>query len=429
MTIQERLRRSNLVMLVVPVVIAGVLFAAGLGALALLLNAVYLPRLGLTFQDLHSMGEEMEQVFRGLKLFVVLYAAVVLAALLAAVAFTNLYLTRALFAHIQKPLDILLQGVQRIQNGDPETPICYQEADEFRPACDAVDAMAVQLRDSLQQQREQQKKQELIAGMSHDLKSPLTTIRAYTEALLEGVAPDEAARHLRLLHPAHRGGVPAHHSGGAQPSAVPACGLSGAVCVGPGRADGHCRFHPRHPRGFAAFPQCHGLAHSGPDAGVSLRHRERPRQPGHPASGAAPCHLPAPDFPAGCHPAAGAGRDEKGHGEDRRETLRFFRLFSIKTFLLTGSGLALSVIACAMPPCSPFCRLRDIFPRRGGSLSKGEALAVPAKFLVSPEALPLGELSSERETERARPLKIKAFAAVLLIRKNQRMHCKCFFCF
>lgn len=111
MTIQERLRRSNLVMLVVPVVIAGVLFAAGLGALALLLNAVYLPRLGLTFQDLHSIGEEMEQVFRGLKLFVVLYAAVVLAALLAAVAFTNLYLTRALFAHIQKPLDILLQGV------------------------------------------------------------------------------------------------------------------------------------------------------------------------------------------------------------------------------------------------------------------------------------------------------------------------------
>ena len=199
MTIQERLRRSNLVMLVVPVVIAGVLFAAGLSALALLLNAVYLPRLGLTFQDLHSMGEEMEQVFRGLKLFVVLYAAVVLAALLAAVAFTNLYLTRALFAHIQKPLNILLQGVQRIQNGDLETPICYQEADEFRPACDAVDAMAVQLRDSLQQQqREQQKKQELIAGMSHDLKSPLTTIRAYTEALLEGVAPDEAARQRYL---------------------------------------------------------------------------------------------------------------------------------------------------------------------------------------------------------------------------------------
>lgn len=66
-------------------------------------------------------------------------------------------------------------------------------------ACDAVDAMAVRLKKSLtEQQREQQRKQELIAGMSHDLKSPLTTIRAYTEALLEGVAPDEPTRQRYL---------------------------------------------------------------------------------------------------------------------------------------------------------------------------------------------------------------------------------------
>ena len=199
MTIQERLRRSNLIMLVVPIVIAGVLLAVGIGAAALLLETIYLPRLGLTLQDLHAMGEELEQVLKGLKLFVALYAAAVGTALLAVVVFTNLYLTRALFAHIQKPLEALEQGVQRIQNGDLETPIAYTEPDEFRPACDAVDQMAARLQESLvQQQHEQQKKQELIAGMSHDLKSPLTTIRAYTEALLEGVAPDEAARQRYL---------------------------------------------------------------------------------------------------------------------------------------------------------------------------------------------------------------------------------------
>ncbi len=85
MTIQERLRRSNLIMLVVPAAIAGGLLAAGLGVLALMLENIYLPRLGLTAQDLHSMGEEAEQVFRGLKLFIVLYSAVVIAALLAAI--------------------------------------------------------------------------------------------------------------------------------------------------------------------------------------------------------------------------------------------------------------------------------------------------------------------------------------------------------
>lgn len=199
MTIQERLKRSNLMMLVVPAAIAGVLLILGLGAAVLLLETVYLPRLGLTLQDLHEVGEQAETLLSGLKLFIVLYAAVVIAALLAAVVFTNLYLTRALFAHIQKPLDALVEGVQRIQGGDLETPIAYPEPDEFRPACDAVDEMAARLKESLvRQQQEQQKKQELIAGMSHDLKSPLTTIRAYTEALLEGVAADENARQRYL---------------------------------------------------------------------------------------------------------------------------------------------------------------------------------------------------------------------------------------
>ena len=167
--------------------------------LVLLLETIYLPRLGLTMQDLHTLGEQAEAAFADLKHFVVMYGVVVIAVLLAAVVGTNLWLTRNLFAHIREPLAALMQGIHHIQNGDLNVPIAYTKNDEFRPACDAVDEMAARLRESLaQQQREQQKKQELIAGMSHDLKSPLTTIRAYTEALLEGVAPDEAARQRYL---------------------------------------------------------------------------------------------------------------------------------------------------------------------------------------------------------------------------------------
>lgn len=199
MTIQERLRRSNIIMLVIPILIAGILLILGFGGAIVLLESVYLPRMGLTLHELHNMGEELEPMFQGLKFCVLLYAAVVLVALLASVVFTNLYLTRNLFAHIQKPLDALMQGVKRIEDGDLDSPIAYEEQDEFRMACDAVDAMAVRLKKSLtEQQKEQQRKQELIAGMSHDLKSPLTTIRAYTEALLEGVAPDEPTRQRYL---------------------------------------------------------------------------------------------------------------------------------------------------------------------------------------------------------------------------------------
>lgn len=199
MTIQERLRRSNIIMLVIPILIAGILLILGFGGAIVLLESIYLPRMGPTLHELHNMGEKLEPMFQGLKFCVLLYAAVVLVALLATVVFTNLYLTRNLFTHIQKPLNALMQGVQRIEGGDLDSPIAYGEQDEFRMACDAVDAMAVRLKKSLtEQQKEQQRKQELIAGMSHDLKSPLTTIRAYTEALLEGVAPDEPTRQRYL---------------------------------------------------------------------------------------------------------------------------------------------------------------------------------------------------------------------------------------
>ncbi len=203
MTIQRRLARSNIAMFFLPVMAAAVVFAVGFGVALALLEFVYLPRLGLSLRELHETGEQIEHLLHGFKIFLCLYAGLVVAALVLTIALTNVYLTRSLFQHISQPLEILSAGVARIRDGNLDTPIAYAEEDEFKAACDAVDEMAARLKASLEeQQRQQQKKQELIAGMSHDLKSPLTSIRAYTEALLEGVARDEAAktRYLQTIH-------------------------------------------------------------------------------------------------------------------------------------------------------------------------------------------------------------------------------------
>ena len=193
MTIRRRLARSNLVMILIPVAISAVLLLGG-GLALLLPERVWLPRLGLSFAALHETGEQLETAFAGAKALAAIYAGTVILALLATVAFTNFYLTRSLFRHISAPLQTLVAGVERIRGGDLEGPIGYTAEDEFKPACDAVDAMAARLKASLDAQSRQQQRQELIAGMSHDLKSPLTSIRAYTEGLLDGVAKDEAAR-------------------------------------------------------------------------------------------------------------------------------------------------------------------------------------------------------------------------------------------
>ena len=152
---------------------------------------------------LHETCEQLEAAFDGAKTIAAIYGGTVILALLAAIGFTNLYLTKHLFRHIQKQLDILVSGVKRIQEGNLDAPIGYVVPDEFKPACDAVDEMAARLKTSLEaQSRQQQQKQELIAGMSHDLKSPLTSIRAYTEGLLDGVAKDEQtqARYLQTIY-------------------------------------------------------------------------------------------------------------------------------------------------------------------------------------------------------------------------------------
>ncbi len=199
MTLKKRLAHSNIAMFVIPVLVAAVLLLIGVGLALLLLNKIYLPKLGITFRDLHQTGEALEHLMSGFAVILCIYAGAVIAAVLTTIVLTNVYLTRRLFCHISEPLSTLTAGVARIRDGDLDTPIAYAEQDEFKAACDAVDEMAARLKASLEEQQiQQQKKQELIAGMSHDLKSPLTSIRAYTEALMDGVAKDEAARQRYL---------------------------------------------------------------------------------------------------------------------------------------------------------------------------------------------------------------------------------------
>lgn len=202
MTIRKRLARSNLIMILIPMAIAAALLLLGGGLTVLLLKRVYLLRLGLLMAALHETGEQLEAAFEGAKTIAAIYGGTVILALLAAIGFTNLYLTKHLFRHIQKPLDILVPGVKRIQEGNLDAPIGHVVPDEFKPACDAVDEMAARQKTSLEAQSRQQQKQELIAGMSHDLKSQLTSIRAYTEGLLDGAAKDEQtqARYLQTIY-------------------------------------------------------------------------------------------------------------------------------------------------------------------------------------------------------------------------------------
>lgn len=202
MTIRQRLTRSNIYMFLIPLLTAALLVLIGGGIALYTLETTYLPKLGLSLQEMHMTLEQYESVFSGFEAFIWIYLGAVGTALLLAICFTNLYLTRSLFRYIAEPINELVSGVERIQGGDLDSPICYANGDEFKGVCDAVDMMAAKLKAALEaEQSRTQSRKELIAGMSHDLKSPLTSIRAYSEAIRDGVAstPELRQRYIETV--------------------------------------------------------------------------------------------------------------------------------------------------------------------------------------------------------------------------------------
>lgn len=202
MTVKQRLTRSNICMFLVPLLIAAALLMLGAGVALYILEVKYLPQIGLSLQEMHITIEQYESMFTSFEAFVWIYLGAVGMALLLTICFTNFYLTRSLFRHISEPLDELVTGVERIQLGDLDSPIAYAGSDEFKAACDAVDLMSAKLKAALEaEQRRTQSRKELIAGMSHDLKSPLTSIRAYSEAIRDGVAasPEMRQRYIETV--------------------------------------------------------------------------------------------------------------------------------------------------------------------------------------------------------------------------------------
>jgi len=107
----------------------------------------------------------------------------------AIILLTNRFLTRFVFKSIIIPLDTLVYGVHQIRDGNLEYRIAYTGRDEFAGICADFNEMAQRLLDSVNaRQKDEANRRELIAGISHDLRTPLTSIKAYVEGIEKGVA-------------------------------------------------------------------------------------------------------------------------------------------------------------------------------------------------------------------------------------------------
>ena len=108
----------------------------------------------------------------------------------------NSIFTFRITRRITRPLDILANGVKQIHENNFAYRIEYNDNDdEFRLVCDAFNLMAAQLEASAKQRlKDEANRRELLAGISHDLRTPLTTINGYLDGLESGVASTQEKR-------------------------------------------------------------------------------------------------------------------------------------------------------------------------------------------------------------------------------------------
>ena len=94
----------------------------------------------------------------------------------------------------------LEEAAQAIAEGDLETRLPVEGRDEIASLACTFNEMAAQLQSAAQKQQQSETlRRDLIAWVSHDLQTPLASIRAIVEALADGVVDDPATvqRYLR----------------------------------------------------------------------------------------------------------------------------------------------------------------------------------------------------------------------------------------
>lgn len=93
---------------------------------------------------------------------------------------------------ILKPLKELNAATEAIALGSLDYEIKYQRDDELGRFCQTFNLMRAKLKQSLQEQAAAEKsRRELIAGISHDLRTPIASIKGYVEGLQDGVVKDK----------------------------------------------------------------------------------------------------------------------------------------------------------------------------------------------------------------------------------------------
>ena len=101
------------------------------------------------------------------------------------------------------PIEQITEGANEIANGNFDYEIGYKSKNELGQLADSFNNMRLRVKDSIERQRQaDQKQKEMIAGIAHDLRTPLTSVKGYVEGIRDGIAdtPEKQQRYLDTIY-------------------------------------------------------------------------------------------------------------------------------------------------------------------------------------------------------------------------------------
>ena len=201
MPLKKKLFRSNMLFLFLSMVTLLLIGTAVIGACE--------DRFERTFEEIgyEKMDRDVwdiskdigkEAIRESFSFLVLIVLVVGIIAILALLLLASIF-TKRMNRLVMEPLDCLVEGAKRIQDGNLEEEIVYEGQEEFERVCRAFNEMQrTILEDQKIRERNEKARTDMVTGISHDLRTPLTSIRGYIKGVLDGVANTEDKRTMYL---------------------------------------------------------------------------------------------------------------------------------------------------------------------------------------------------------------------------------------
>jgi signal transduction histidine kinase len=116
------------------------------------------------------------------------HAAVLVAIIVVVAGLVAIGVAQLLARGILRDVEAIRDGLAEVGHGSRDVTIETGARDELAQLADAANAMIVQLRD------EEKARRDLVAAVSHDLRTPITSLRLLAEAVDDGVVDGETRR-------------------------------------------------------------------------------------------------------------------------------------------------------------------------------------------------------------------------------------------